>query len=669
MFLIVLVFTIWSNSGAYKYRLPGMETVNGVSLYAEANRVQANLSPVEIAGPKKPLLDNYDVLTAWKKHLGVCRPKLVIVAVTGGAYRSGFWTAAVLDELNRRSRTDPDLKGLTDHIRLITGASGGMVGASYFVALRGQPATSLVDKMIAETQRDSLSPVIRQMVRRDIPMIFCPIAHQKVDRGVVLENQWNTLKIPFIKLYEDERSGQRPSLIVSPMVIETGERMLISNLDLRHLVEPHSARGEPYLRSAREFFRMFPDAQPTFGLQTAIRLSATFPYVSPAVSLPTNPPRRLVDAGYYDNYGVNLAAAWAYQYRDWIRNNTSGLALIQIYAYPHSGTSADETGLEEADPGNAWRGFQWLSSPIEGALGVRNWSMLYRNDEQLRLLDDTFNSPSDKVRMFDTFSFEYPGVAAMNWMITRDDIDDMRRSIAVKPGTGPGKKSKNDDELARLVAWWNNRPTAIRQQRTISAPDQPQGIKFKPSPVFTPDVQKNLNSVLYKFHVYVHKLGFTPKRGSVEVEGFPSKPFSMHYDSSRNTIVVGKELADVYDVIMRQYMHHVLFENDRRTWEHLKGLESGLADYFPCSFEGSPNFGERAVEILNKTKPGRFSKPYLRVLDNRRRFDELGSYPESHDEGEVWDRTLSHDEGEVWGGAFWDLRQELGKDAQGNYLA
>ena len=46
-----------------------------------------------------------------------------------------------------------------------------------------------------------------------------------------------------------------------------------------------------------------------------------------------------MDAGYYDNYGVNLAAAWAYQYRDWIRNNTSGLALIQIYAYPRTGTS------------------------------------------------------------------------------------------------------------------------------------------------------------------------------------------------------------------------------------------------------------------------------------------------------------------------------------------
>ena len=62
------------------------------------------------------------------------------------------------------------------------------------------------------------------MVQRDIPMIVCPIAYQKVDRGVVLENQWKTLAIPFVHLYEEEKQGRRPSIVVSPMVIESGER-------------------------------------------------------------------------------------------------------------------------------------------------------------------------------------------------------------------------------------------------------------------------------------------------------------------------------------------------------------------------------------------------------------------------------------------------------------
>src|SRR5208337_1191820 len=80
----------------------------------------------------KPLLDQCLVLDAWKKHTGQPRPKLVLVAVTGGAYRAAFWTAVVLDELVGHDRPR-ELEKFRDHIRLFTGASGGMVGAAYFV--------------------------------------------------------------------------------------------------------------------------------------------------------------------------------------------------------------------------------------------------------------------------------------------------------------------------------------------------------------------------------------------------------------------------------------------------------------------------------------------------------------------------------------------------------
>ena len=47
-----------------------------------------------------------------------------------------------------------------------------------------------------------------------------------------------------------------------------------------------------YSRSGLEFFKLFPDAHDTFEIGTAARMSATFPVVSPAVSLPTiRPPR------------------------------------------------------------------------------------------------------------------------------------------------------------------------------------------------------------------------------------------------------------------------------------------------------------------------------------------------------------------------------------------
>jgi hypothetical protein len=387
--LIVVAYASWSNSGTYKFQFPNMIASDGTSLYDRDNLLQASRSEADGPGPDDPLLDNVSVLRRWKGGLKDKKPKIVLVAVTGGAYRSGFWAAAVLDELTRRSQQDGSLPGFTDRIRLITGASGGMVGAGYFVTLH-HTNKSVVDAMLEDSSRDSLTPAVQQMVQRDIPMIFCPTRYQSLDRGRKLEEQWKTIARPFHDTYMGEREGRCPSLIVSPMVVETGERMLISNLDLEDITTPVSTTGELYLASARQFYRMFPTTQSTFGLNTAVRMNASFPYISPAVSLPTSPVRRLVDAGYYDNYGVNLAAAWAYEYRDWIRSETSGVALIQIHASPRT-DPAQEDPAAKTSRGKVrldlTRSFSWLTSPVEGALGARDWSMLYRNEEQLRMLE------------------------------------------------------------------------------------------------------------------------------------------------------------------------------------------------------------------------------------------------------------------------------------------
>jgi hypothetical protein len=52
--------------------------------------------------------------------------------------------------------------------------------------------------------------------------------------------------------------------------------------------------------------------------------------VSPAVNLPTDPPRRVVDAGSYDNYGIQIASAWIRRNNAWLAENISGVVLVQI---------------------------------------------------------------------------------------------------------------------------------------------------------------------------------------------------------------------------------------------------------------------------------------------------------------------------------------------------
>ena len=77
-------------------------------------------------------------------------------------------------------------------------------------------------------------------------------------------------------------------------------------------------------------------------------------------------------------------------------------------------------------------------------------------------------------------------------------------------------------------------------------------------------------------------------------------------------------------------------------------LESGLADYFPCSFNDDPLFGEKSIHIFQKF-PGFENKKAIRDLNNDRKFSEAAINPEQHNVGEIW------------GGAFWEIRQRLGK--------
>src|SRR5262249_54432854 len=238
------------------------------------------------------------------------------------------------------------------------------------------------------------------------------------DRGREIERIWaqNSLgadnlspfQRPFLALKDLEREGSRPSLIFSPMLVEDARRLLISNLDLLDLTwtfgdvcnfssfkDYSGIRDSPdrpgYSIGAVELFRLFPGLEAKFEVGTAARMNASFPWVSPGVSLPTDPPRRVVDAGYYDNYGVDLAARWLYRHESEIREYTSGVALIEIRAYRNGYArwhfQDKEKEVAQPDPGMHEDGIPpspgrvpdaattmltWLSTPMEAMMNARD---------------------------------------------------------------------------------------------------------------------------------------------------------------------------------------------------------------------------------------------------------------------------------------------------------
>ena len=114
----------------FKYRFPGLEPLYQagqqvkLSAYSSEPRT-ALLSPDQVAWP----CDGLRSLPTRDK------PKLAVVCVSGGGVRAAVW-AAVLTRLEEAYANFPY------HVRLVTGASGGMVGAAYYVATLNDPLDS-----------------------------------------------------------------------------------------------------------------------------------------------------------------------------------------------------------------------------------------------------------------------------------------------------------------------------------------------------------------------------------------------------------------------------------------------------------------------------------------------------------------------------------------------
>jgi hypothetical protein len=352
------------------------------------------------------------------------KPRLALVATSGGGIRAAAWTAHVLSRL----QGPRGVPGFHRYVRLVTGASGGMVGAGAWVAglqRQGLPEDVSLPTMM---QQDSLSAAAIGLL--------LPFGE---NRGRSLEHAWvkytgGLLGRSFEDLRAGEAEGWLPSLVYSPMLVEDGRRLLVSNLDLSVLTsseastlvverngdEPREVSRALLSLSGVQLFQLFPHKQSAFAVATAARMSASFPYVSPAGALPTSPRVRVVDAGYYDNYGVDLAVMWLHAHREWVRECTSGVVLVQIRDHLGNGR---RTKLQAAGAGGLLGG---LTSPVEAVLRARESSMSFRNDELLSLVQDELNA--GEPCFFTTAIFEFSETAPLSWALTAHDMAQLERA-------------------------------------------------------------------------------------------------------------------------------------------------------------------------------------------------------------------------------------------------
>ena len=197
-------------------------------------RATSSVTSRESHEAREKLLDRWATSfeTSGQAPLRARKPVLVVVATSGGALRAAVWTEIVLGYLDAR------LDDFQHHVRLITGASGGMLGDSAYVTARCY-GKQMPDEMAnLGPPPDYLTPIAWQIAFRDF-FPNCLIPWPTHNRGDALEEAWiehdPAIAHTFNDIRPSEEAGLIPSLVFSPMLVEDGRRVLISNLPLHDL--------------------------------------------------------------------------------------------------------------------------------------------------------------------------------------------------------------------------------------------------------------------------------------------------------------------------------------------------------------------------------------------------------------------------------------------------
>ena len=467
--LIALIgLAIWI-AGRNKYR----RRVTKLEPYYSPRENLVSLAKYKVRQPAAAGLIRHDDIP-WRTSLPFAAGKrpLVLVCASGGGLRAAAWTTSVLCALERR------LPGFPYYIRLISGASGGMYGAAAYVATLRPPPSVLPQRdddlhtispraLFESVTKDCLSLMTQRLVFRDIFSSFLTLPRWP-DRGAALEEAFEQ-NVPsafgqtFGDLAPGEAAGWRPSLVYCPMLAEDGRRLVISNLDLDFLLVQEGPRvghdeEVTYSRAGYEFARLFPGSLAKFPLRVATRLSASFPYLSPAAVLPTTPRRRVVDAGYWDNYGTSVACAWleacvdgdarAGDMRRWMEENVSGVLLIQIRDLldPRSTEGTDFRLEQRRPPSKMELGLEGITSPALGALSARESAMLFRNDELVELVARRCNSEFGP-GFFTTVTLCFHGNVSLSWSLTEMEKGKLRRAA----------ERTVEEQAPQLEKFWRDR--------------------------------------------------------------------------------------------------------------------------------------------------------------------------------------------------------------------
>ena len=414
----------------------------------------AQCAPQQVQADKQNMIQ---ILNAWKKKQQSDKPLLILINTSGGGHRSATFTMGVLQHL------DSITKGaIMQKTFLINGASGGMIGAAYFRELylrkqKGQNINLQDKQYVDDIAGDLLNPLFTSFFSRDLiapaqKFSVGPYKYVK-DRGYAFEQKLSSNTRGFLdkqlKDYvADEKAANIPLMFFNSVVTRDSRKMIISTQPVRFMLQaPQDTNSIPAVDPDAIDFTSFFAKQDPFNIRmlSALRMNATFPIVLPNVWLPSNPVIDVMDAGLRDNYGQETSLRFLMAFDEWIKENTSGVLVLQIRDRTAGGWEAPYLSDDISD--HATKPFLLLQ---------HNWfkMMEYSQNDMLNYYATRSGSPVYKIA-FQYAAGNEENKAALNFHLTKREEKDIMNSIY---------STSNTNSFKRLIELFNA-PPAIDAMR------------------------------------------------------------------------------------------------------------------------------------------------------------------------------------------------------------
>jgi hypothetical protein len=347
------------------------------------------------------------------------KPKMTIISCSGGGLRSSLWTFYTMRFLDSISGNR-----MMDNTPLICGSSGGMLGAAYYRELyyRDEQFGTLnrYDPVhIEQVSDDILNPMAFSVAVNDWFLPLRSFQYDSVSYGMnrayafedaVHRNTGGILEKPISAYREPEANGIIPMMILAPTIVNDGRKLLISSQGVSYLTSGPDANSASfnYTPDAVEFNRLFAGRHPEqLRFTSALRMSATFPYITPLTELPTAPTIEVFDAGMRDNIGTDNIVRFLHTFNEWLAVHTSGVIVVQ---------TRDKRKVREPETNSENTIVNSLTRPLHSFYGNLFGVQDYNHDRELMTAGEWLKVPLDVLDF--ELKNQQPDVISLSWHLT-----------------------------------------------------------------------------------------------------------------------------------------------------------------------------------------------------------------------------------------------------------